>query len=304
MKRLCCIMLLLATVYTSKACDVCGASSSSQGFGLLPQMTRHFAGLQYQSRSFNSTQEALSETAPATYSKELYQTIQAWGRYSVREDLQLFAFVPYQINQRTSANTTTENRGIGDISVLASYVAVNSADSSSIKHRLQIGGGVKAPTGKHVGVTELEKQGLPNMQPGTGSWDFLLNTNYTARVENVGINIDANYTITTLTSDRYKYGNRLATQLSAFYSYTTGSIVLMPNVGLRYDYTLHDYENYDKKWLNTGTGGYISYLTAGVQAYYQNVGIQLSYSKPIVQDFANGNVNAQSNITAGALIVF
>lgn len=294
-------MLLAATRVW--ACDVCGASGSSQGLGILPQFYKHFAGMQYQYRSFSSNHPGLFEGLPDEHSTEYYNTAQLWGKVNIGSKLQLFGFIPYQYNSRQTAAGTTVFNGLGDVSLLAMATIIRTPDSAKgWKHILLAGGGIKAPTGLRVAGTTAE--GMMNVQTGSGSWDVVLSANYTIRTGNTGINTDASYTLTTANAANYKYGDRLALGISGFYWWKLNDFVLQPQMGFRADYALHDYDNYSRKWLNYNTGGYITYITAGMQLFYKRAGLQCSYSIPVFQHYASGYVQSTQRIESGLLYFF
>jgi len=298
-----CVLLIVCMTTATDACDVCGASASGQGLGLLPQMNRHFAGIQYQYVELHSRHVPLSELKPVIYSDEYYRTAQLWGRYCIADRLQLFAFVPYRFNSSTHQGGSSVN-GIGDISILANYVLVQNSDSDGIiQHRLLGGVGIKLPTGKYAGISDLDKLGLPNMQPGSGSFDIPFNANYTLQYRNIGLNVDIGYVVTTPGSDQHKYGNRLNAQLNGFYRISYRRMVLLPIAGLRTEHSGHDYDNYAKRWQNLQSGGYILSYSAGLQLYFQQLGLQFQYSKPMKQYYSNGNINALQRIDAGLMIL-
>ncbi len=299
------VLILIGTGSYGYACDVCGCSASNQYLGVLPQFYQHFVGFQYQYRSFNSVHPSASVNLPDERSQEYYNTMQIWGRYYVGNRYQFFAFLPYHNNIQTLNGTSIGNSGIGDISFLANAVIIK-ADSNhhALKHSWLAGGGIKLPTGKYTGITMLDREGLPNMQAGTGSFDFIANTNYTARYKMFGLNLDAAYTFTTPNKENYKYGNRLNTGLLAFYWFKKKSLSILPQVGFRYEYTLHDYDNYEKKWLNDQTGGYQSFATLGAQVYYKKVGVHATYNVPVSQSYAAGYVVAKQRIETGVLFLF
>ena len=83
MKRIILCMLLLCAAAYTKACTVCGCSASNQYLGILPQYHKHFMGLQYQFRAFESEHEAHEAAEKSSLSKEYYSTIQAWGRFNL-----------------------------------------------------------------------------------------------------------------------------------------------------------------------------------------------------------------------------
>lgn len=297
-------MLLAIVAYTpARACDVCGCSTSSQFLGVLPGYNYNFVGLQYLHSHYSGTHAGLRETDPVQHSRDYYNTVQLWGRYNLGHKYQVFVFVPYQYNMHHEDSTRYNNQGLGDITILASRKVLDRT-LKNISHLLTAGVGVKLPTGHHDGISILDKEGLPNMQPGTGATDFMVNANYVARHKQLGINIDASYTLTTTSSDSYKYGNKLNSGILGFYSLSAGQVSLMPVAGIRHEYTLHDYDNYQRKWLNEQSGGYMTFAAAGLQAYYKRAGARITGQLPIAQNFAAGNVTASYKLEINIFFLF
>src|SRR5690606_4783506 len=106
-----CALLWLCSSTPVDACDVCGACCGNQNLGLLPQMYRHFAGIQYQYNSFSSTHVPLSENQPVQYAEQYYQAVQLWGRYCISKNWQLFGFLPYRYSRSTYAGHTNPVHG-------------------------------------------------------------------------------------------------------------------------------------------------------------------------------------------------
>ena len=199
--------------------------------------------------------------------------------------------------------TYTDN-GIGDATLLANVLLANKQGKKALQHQLLAGCGVKLPTGRHMGITEMDKLGLPNMQPGTGSWDAVVNGNYTVRGNTLGANMDAAYAFTTANKDAYKYGNRLNAGITGFYQIKTSKMSLLPQAGVRYEYSLHDYDNYSKKWLNEQSGGYMCFAMAGIQGYRGRTGVRLMYQMPVSQHYSSGYVTAKNRVEAGVFFLF
>lgn len=305
MKKIIGLMLLASAVFTSaRACDVCGCSASNQYLGILPKANLNFIGFQYQFSSYTSDHPSLFENQPNEKGKDYYNTYQLWGRYNIGSRLQVFAFLPYRYNIQHQDATTTSTSGLGDISFLANAVILKEKDGQAWQQQLLAGGGIKTPTGKYSGISATDKQGLPNMQPGTGSVDFIVNSNYTLRREAIGVNVDAAYTITLPNSESYKYGNRANAGLLGFYAIKKKDFTILPQLGVRYEYTLHDYDNYDRKWLNEQSGGYMCFGSAGIQAYYKKLGLRLTYQMPISQHYGAGYVTAKQKLDAGIFFLF
>jgi hypothetical protein len=306
MKRILCIMVLvMATGHIARSCDLCGCSASSQYLGLLPQQYKNFIGLQYQYASFTANQPSIFDKQEIEHADEYINTYQLWGRYSISKKVQLFAFIPYHQNRGIDVTTPIKTDGIGDISLLANVVVLQQDDySKKLKHTLLAGCGIKAPTGANTGITKLDEQGLPNVQAGTGAWDFIANTNYTLSYNKTGINLDASYTITTANKERYKYGNHLNSSLLAYYQLQQKKVILLPQAGIKYEYSLHDYDNFSKKWLNDNSGGNLVFAAAGIQAFYNHYGARLLYSTPLSQHYAGGNVTTHSRLETSVYLLF
>lgn len=285
------------------ACDVCGSSISSQSLGLLPQFSKHFVGVQYLYTTSQSIHPSLFEGKPNEESSQVYQYIQVWGRFQINQRFQLFAFVPYVHNSNTEINQSLNSSGIGDVSAMINY-SFPLAEKANKKRMLLGGIGMKMPTGAFNSSSNGQRNGLPNTQTGTGSWDVVGNINYTQKGKKWGYNIDASYTLTTANKWQYKFGNRLNTAAVAFYWLEYQQIKIVPQTGLRVEYALYDYDDYSKKWLNEKTGGIITFATFGTQLFIKNFGAKATISVPAYQQYAAGYVRSSSRFEGGIFILF
>ena len=298
------LVAAICMAQSATACDVCGCTASNQFMGILPAYRYNFAGIQFLSSNFSATSESLYAGRPATLSCENYQTLQVWGRYNLGHNYQVFVFVPYQYNTHSEGGSRIATwSGIGDISAMVSR-KLWSRDNCSNSQVWVAGIGIKAPTGQHKGIMETDKLGLPNMQPGSGATDILLSTYYNQKINNWSVTADAGYTFTTSSNDQYKYGNRLNTSLLAARVMTLGKFTLQPLAGGRLEYSLHDYDNYSRKWLNESSGGYMLFAVAGIQAYYKKAGARITYQAPLSQKYSEGNVAANYKFETGIFYLF
>lgn len=299
------LMATLAVMWHAnvKACDACGCAASSQFTGLLPNYDNNFIGLQYQFSSLSADYSSAYIGRPEEHTHDQYNSFQLWGRHNIGKNYQLFAFVPYQYNVRTRDGIVASGTGIGDVSFLLNRVLLNSAHVSW-SHALTAGAGLKTPTGKYANITVADNHILPNIQPGTGSWDVITNVNYTIKHGRTGLNADAAYNFTTTNKYSYKYGNRLNCGIAGFYSLGMGQVNIIPNVGLRYEYALHDYDNYKKNWLNDESGGSILLATAGAQAYFKHIGARVTWQQPLSQRYGNGTMTIGQKIETSIFFLF
>lgn len=296
MKKLLVLSLLTISVgIKAIACDMCGCATSSQYLGILPIHYKHLIGLQYAYTGFSVWNNASQK---ASY--EWINTTQIWGRYSINKSIQLFAFIPYHVKTGNDGGRSFNISGIGDASVLGNWTVVKQSNfSGKWQHNLMLGGGIKLSTGKYTGTTELDKAGLPNIQAGTGTIDFIINTNYSLWYNKWGLNTDASYMFTTVGKDSYKYGNKLTSSLLIFRNIEKGKWTVLPQLGLRYEYTLHDYDNYNKKWLNENSGGHVLYNSIGIQTYFNRWGGKVVYNQPIISYLGNGRIDNRPKMEAG-----
>jgi len=274
--------------------------------GILPNSNTHFIGLRHNYRWFESEHPTLFAGEVPITSQEYFHTTEVWGRYNLSPRIQLFGFVPYQYYQKSEQGEHTEASGLGDITLLANAVVLNTADSiyAKTRHTLIAGGGIKLPTGRFdLELTESQVI-IPNMQPGTGSWDVVFNANYTGRYKSWGIGADAAYRYNTENSNGYRFGNRLNASSRVFYIHTLRSwnVQVMPQVGVQWDYAWHDYlENGER---NTFTGGYFTLLTLGMDVYVNRFRISGTYLLPVDQDFGDGYITNRVRASVGIAYLF
>lgn len=304
MKKLILLTTFISGIYNANACNVCGCSASNQYLGILPNSKSSFAGVQYQYREYSGVHETIEGVEPET-SMDYYHTMQLWGRYNPVRNVQLFAFVPYVYNERIENGTYSRNTGLGDITLLANYRLLGANyTGKEWQHNLLAGGGVKLPTGKYDRNDIKYNEGLPNIQPGTASFDFILNTNYTLQHNNTGINADIAYVITTPNKDEYKFGNRLSAGLLAFHTFAAGQLKLIPQAGGRYERNEMDYSNYYYSVKNSYSGGNVVLASAGLQAFRNNVGAQAMLHIPLSQNYSGGMVTNRYKTELGIYLLF
>ncbi|MEO0333200.1 MAG: hypothetical protein AAF223_16195, partial [Bacteroidota bacterium] len=65
-------ILIITTVSSSHACDVCGCSLGSNYFGILPQFDKHFVGVRWHHSSFFAQMNHNSELLEREYSNDSY----------------------------------------------------------------------------------------------------------------------------------------------------------------------------------------------------------------------------------------
>ena len=157
------------------------------------------------------------------------QKLSLVGVLPVNERLQLLASVPYVINDMDMGskdamdmrmNMSMEQiSGLGDVTLMGLYTLYTDAPVRP-GHRLTVGLGVKAPTGK---TDERKPHGNlihAMMQPGSGSWDPLFLVNYTRGLYPLVLQANLFYQLTTEGFNGYEFGDKFSFDLSAKYQAT------------------------------------------------------------------------------------
>ncbi len=301
MKRIVqCTVFAVLIVHSVYACDMCGGTSGNQYIGLLPAFNRNFIGVQYLTGKQSGTYPTGLFDKTEEHTTDYYNTVQLWGKHRIGQKYMIFAFVPYQTNIRVKDGIRSSYSGLGDMTIVLNRTFLN-RNGGSLKHTIFGGVGVKLPTGN---ATKNSERSLPGVNPGTGTWDFSANANYTARYKNGGVNVAISGVLSTVASDKYKVGNRLNTAITGFYSTELGRFVLSPQLGCRYEYATQDFYNYQHSWINDYSGGQVLYGTAGLQVVIKNIGMRLTYMIPMLQQFNGNQVSAIFKANIGLFTTF
>lgn len=298
------LLLGVSVVVPAAACEICGCSVNGYQFGILPQFKKHFVGVRHQYRSFRS-QHLVSQQLYiyGNQSKEYYHSTELWGRWQAGKRVQLFAFLPYHHFKQVEAGTTSRANGLGDATLMGYYTAFNNAGKlhKTFKQTLQIGGGIKLPTGRFLtnrGEAELN----PHLNTGTGSVDYFLNAMHNMRYKRFGLTAEASYRINSLNDYQFRYGNRLTTAARFFYwkdvSKTTS---VLPQLGITWERSARDILYTDKQPF---TGGTATQLVTGVDVFMPHVAVNLSYHQPIQQNLARGLVTLNPQVMVGLTYIF
>ncbi|MDW8228735.1 MAG: hypothetical protein RMJ33_02745, partial [Saprospiraceae bacterium] len=211
MKKLFLILIGWALVAPSAvwSCDICGCSSGAQTLGLLPLVQRHLAGVRWQGQGYRTVAHGSEAN-----SYEYFHSLDFWGRWMPHRRWQVMGFVPYSYNIRRFYDGQRQQvGGLGDVSLLAQFFILDPHQSMTHRwrHALQVGAGVKLPTGDFWMSESLNGQELPippALQPGTGSTDALVSALYAVSTHEWIISVDGMLRLTGQNSEGYRFGSR------------------------------------------------------------------------------------------------
>lgn len=284
----CCLLLLF---FSADACEICGCGVGNYYFGLLPQFKHKFIGLRYQYRNYHTR----LTSDPSQFSNDQYQTAEIWGGINFGKRWQVLAMVPVNFSHQVSDDGIMNNRGLGDIAILANYKVFDITGETNSKklvnQQFWIGGGVKLATGKFsIDPSDPEIAAIANTQNGSGSTDFMLNAMYNINIDKWGFNTSANYKINNSNNDRYQFGNKLVVNSFVYYSAKAGRQTITPNLGILYENAASNKFNSTKV---ESTGGYITLASAGVELNFNKINVGGNLQAPIKQNFAEGQTTSK-----------
>ncbi|WP_166925466.1 transporter [Flavobacterium poyangense] len=267
-------------------CDACGCSASGGSMGFSSMLNNNFVGVRYFKQSYTS-RDGIFDNSP--WIDENFNTVQAWARIPVTEKIQISALVPYHFHERELTAGTESIAGLGDITIMGLYsVYETKRDSTLFTHKINLGAGVKMPTGKFAEANNLGSINQ-SFQLGTGSWDYLLVSEYVIKKKNLGLNTMLNYVFKTENSKNYQYGDQFNYATTLFYLFNLDALQLVPQLGLAGEV----YQTNKQHGLNLpDTAGDILFGKFGIEAGRDKFSIGINAMLPVSQNLSSGKMEA------------
>ena len=271
--------------FISVACDVCGGVSASSMNGFTPTNDFHYIGLRSTYRRYCSHNESLL-TGVATNSTEYFLTAELLGKFQLSNRWQLSGSLPYSFAFQTESDLRTRKNGMGDFGIQSFYTPLIQQDTNGIiRRQLNIGFGIKTPTGKFAESAHA----MSNMYPGTGAFNFMLSANYIFQSGKNGGQIEASNTYSLRNKYGYQYGNSSSIGGTIFRMFTSSKTIFRPFVGFQASLILkdriHGYTTSDS--MNNGE---IISGKIGLNIIRTNWFLSLYGQLPIYQNLGNGTV--------------
>jgi len=267
-------------------CDACGCSASGGSMGFSSMLNNNFVGLRYFNQSYTS-RDGIFANSP--WIDENFNTLQAWARIPVTEKIQISALIPYHFHERELTAGTEDISGLGDVTIMGLYTLYETkSDSAVFTHKVNVGAGIKIPTGK---FTEANNLGTINQsfQLGTGSWDYSVVSEYVVNRKDLGLNTTLNYILKTENSKNYQYGDQFNYATTLFYLFDFKSIQLVPQAGVAGEiYQKNRQHNLDVP----NTAGDILFGKLGIEAGKDKFSVGINAMLPVKQNLSNGNMEA------------
>lgn len=276
---------LLLLIKTSLACDVCGCSLSGYNMGLFPDVNKSFVGFKFNQAKFTSTVWHSSNQGSTESNADSYYRSDFLVRFKLLDRVNIIAQLPYVYNRMVSDEMKTQNVGIGDPSLLVSYKLLG-GDLLNGKQSLIFSGGIKFPLGKfneQVGGVLIN----PNFQNGSGTFDAIVNANYSFRKKITGFNVESSYKINSTNKFDYRFGNQFNAAVNNFYFFEEKKLAHLYYFGLYYEMAAR-HQSQEKPVFNTGGIGL--YGNFGLQVYVKKFRFGSRFQLPLVQKFHTDNL--------------
>lgn len=218
---------------------------------------------------------------------EQYNTVELRGDFYIKELWKTTVIIPFINNhQNVGDNNRYVVNGFSDPIIMESFQIYNSFkadDNKLFVHRLEVGVGIKLP----IGQTNLAfSNGIPNLdlQPGSGSFDYLGSLTYITKYKKLGLYANLNYKLNTYNTEDYKYGNTTNLTLNAFYQTIGEKISFMPSVGGYIEQMNFDQNRYIQDNITTitefrDTGGQILFANVGLKVFAGNFVLTTEFQK-------------------------
>lgn len=304
MKKIIFTIVLLNFVGSSQACDMCGFSAQSNFMGSMPQVQKNFIGLKFNHSSFITSHQSIIPDLPRVSLRNSFNSLDFTSRWAVNSKWQLFAYLPYIANVINEKRISIPSKGIGDLSLMASYIFFNTSTTRNYKQLLLMSAGLKIPTG-NFNLKDKNDLLHPNVQPGSGSYDFPISFLYSIRRNSLSAFIESGIKINSCNSIGYKFGNRVSSQLKFLYWGKYKNTVIMPSISLGYSMAQKDQKKISNQIKKESyTGGSTLYLLAGMDIYYKDFSFSFNLQHALYEYLSNGNTKSNPRFVVGINYLF
>jgi len=223
----------------------------------------------------------------------------------VLEDLTFFIEIPYvirrslEVDSHSILGSKQSSEGWGDTHLIGDYRFWKSDDQS-----LSLTGGVKFPTGKTKEKNSIGTLFEPELQPGTGSFDYILGTVYKRDMGRFSLIGNATHVFNTEGDYNFTFGDVSSVSLYVDYLFNPQSETMKKKVGLDVVY------QYEQKQKDDGvkvadSGGQTILLGPVLKSEVNSrVSFFSSFLYPVVQNLGGVHQELDFEWTAGGKILW
>ena len=279
---------LLHICTISFACDICGGVSSNASIGLFASTQFHTIGIRSSYRGFSTYMNGIRHSQEFLFGQE------AQFRTQLNKRFQLMGTIPFQNAIQIRDFGKDFVSGIGDPTIIGNFILYQKRDSTGFsKNFLSMGLGVKAPLGQTVSNANV----LKNLYPGTGSWDFLVLTNYTKQFSKLwGWQTEISFAHKGKDKFGFQYGNSIQVSSQVFVNQKIGSYRLIVSTGINYEQYAASRLNGDPIVGATNQGMLLSARASANILTYRWLW-SFSVQQPFMQNINEGSIRQNTGAT-------
>ncbi|MEO0899054.1 MAG: hypothetical protein AAFY71_21760 [Bacteroidota bacterium] len=271
-------IILFLGIPQAHSCDVCGCSNGLVIGNMLPQFHNNFVGLGFNRFAFDY---------PSYSTVDAMSSLEIRLRYYLSPKIQVMTSLPYRIINRSGEADSQQIQGWGDATILLMGQILQFTDTSGrgFQHQLWGGLGSNLPIGNSEDNSQV---GLPaHFRLGTGTYNLQAVLNYQAMWGKIGMNIQASWQKSVTDRNGYVYGDQAIQALRFFSRIPLGESLMLPTIGLEYEWMGRDVE---EGFFRNDTGGEGIFASVGADYFFNNYSFGGTYRHPLVQTYAQGEV--------------
>lgn len=313
--RLFFLIVFVTNLIPSFACDICGSFMGITPYDNQSQLAfyhryRIFNGYRnYQQHgSFfpsgaykmmhggtnNPTDSILKNYNSKDY--ESYKTYELRAKYFIHHRLEVNAVLSISNNKMKEDSIVYNHTGLNDPTFFIGYHVIKKVDTFNLQHRLIIGGGLKLPSGNYYAESTDGKR-LPFLiQPGTGSTDVFLYSNYVFGYRNFGLSLNSLFKLNGTNYYQERIGNSSSNYLTLFYKFKKENWIIIPSFQTYYEYTKG---LYIKKVLQAGTTMNCLLSGPGIELFYKNISFTSAIQFNVFEKKTTDNLSNKGRIIVG-----
>lgn len=289
-------LIMLVTTWTCFnvfSCDVCGGITAPGTQGLLSSNAYHYIGL---NQSYNRFESHHLMGTESMYTQEHFLKNNFTARWQFSKGFNGIVQVPINANLQTSEHETISKIGLGDINIALNHIAVKQELKEEEKlFVFQYGFGLKLPTGNYA----HDAWETSNLYPGTGSFDYFVNTNLVFRKKNLGLLQENNVIVKGTNKEGYQFGSSVLTRFAGFYKRTNeNGRSIIPSIGCSYLFTGTD----KISGINVAymfNSGHSVNAEAGLNLLIPQWMFSMKALLPIYQNIGNGDILSKVGLELG-----
>jgi hypothetical protein len=274
---------ILVKSISLNACNACGSDFTSR---IYPGDFNRFVGFGYSINHFKGSHNGGSTV------NEFYHRADAFAKMAFGPRVEMFLNMPYQMTIISSEGSIDNLiQGIGDMAVIGRF-ALHDSIHNTYSNRFVMGAGIEAPTGRN-NLKSSTGEIVQPYQPGSGSWDFILTSNYAIRNANYGFVADVNYKLHTKNNLGSKRPDFISINLETVKYISLKKYKLIPKIALGFDQSFS--AKGKDSTLNFTQKRHFLTAGCGLDIVYKNYFLSTNYKIPIYQPSVTTQQLANAN---------